>query len=124
MVIYVSHSKDLDFQKALYQPLKESDLSGQHKFIFLHESSDLPFNSKDLMSSGGCDLVLAEVSYPATGQGVELGWANAFKIPIVCLYKKGSKTSRSLGAVCKQLIEYSGTQDMIHKIRSVVKNYG
>jgi len=36
------------------------------------------------------DLFIAEVSYRATGLGIELGWASDDNIPIYCFYKKGT----------------------------------
>lgn len=40
--------------------------------------------TKDIIKT--CDLMIAEVSLPATGLGIELGWAKAFKVPILCMY--------------------------------------
>ena len=88
MKIYVSHSKNFDYKKELYEVLENTNL--KHEFILPHKDSDKSFNTKDLLMDKKCDLVLAEVSYPATGQGIELGWADVYKIPIVCIYKKNS----------------------------------
>ena len=49
--------------------------------------------------------------------GIELGWANMFDIPIVCIYKKGSVLSRSLEEVCGEMIEYDNDiENVINKL--------
>lgn len=114
MKVYVSHSKSFDYINALYQPLKGSHLPVE--FIFPHEKSSVPFNSKELFESHGCDYVLAEVSYPSTGQGIELGWANIYKIPIICAYKSGSTPAQSLNTVAERMIEYSDMNNLINTL--------
>lgn len=114
MKIYVSHAKKSPFEEELYAPLKTSGLPIE--FIFPHDKNPDPFNAKELFEGKMCDLVLAEVSYPATGQGIELAWANANNIPIVCIYKKGVDISWSLKLLTDKFIEYENEQDMIRKI--------
>ncbi|PIT93070.1 MAG: hypothetical protein COU06_01925 [Candidatus Harrisonbacteria bacterium CG10_big_fil_rev_8_21_14_0_10_38_8] len=120
MKIYIAHSRSFDFQKELYEPIKNSSLAHEHSFIFPHSESSELFNSKELFQ-GGCDLVIAEVSYPAIGLGIELGWADMLKIPVVCIYKKDSKISGSLKAVTDTFLEYSDSEDLIAKVAQVIK---
>lgn len=75
--------------------------------------------TKELIKS--CDLVIAEVSMPSTGQGIELGWANMLNIPIICIHEQGSKISRSLQYVAQEFIEYKGSEDMLRKIENYLK---
>ncbi len=114
MKIYVSHAKSFDFVSDLYQPLRDSKLPVE--FIFPHEKSDEPFDSKLLLERHGCDLVLAEVSYPATGQGIELGWADAYKTSVICFYKKDTKPAGSLKVITDKIIEYSDSNDLVNKL--------
>lgn len=114
MKIYVSHSRDLDFINELYKPLREAHLPVE--FIFPHESSTKTYNSKELFQNHGCDYVLAEVSIPSTGQGIELGWADTFGVPIICFYKTGSKPASSLRVITDKIIEYSNSSDLINKL--------
>lgn len=123
MRIYISHSRNFDFQNELYTPLKQSNLSKTHEFILPHQDSDKPFNTKELLQNKGCDMVLAEVSFPATGQGIELGWANVFEIPIVCIYKTGSKISGSLKVVCKDFLEYQSLPDLEYQLKTYFDSY-
>jgi len=114
MKIYVSHSKSFDFKNELYKPLRESGLAVD--FIFPHENSDESYDSKLLLERHGCDLVLAEVSHPATGQGIELGWADAYKTDIICFYKKGSKPAGSLKVITEKIFEYRDVNDLVNKL--------
>lgn len=124
MKIYVAHSKNYDYQNELYIPIRQSSLNNEYEFILPHENSETPFNSRDLLKNHGCDIVLAEVSFPATGQGIELGWADAYEIPIVCIYKQGSKISGSLKVVTQEFVEYTDPHDMINKIETLLQKYG
>ncbi len=120
MKIYVAHSSGFDFQKELYSSIKNSAAAQEHTFIFPHENSSEPFNSKDLFENE-CDLVLAEVSYPSTGLGIELGWAEMLGIPVVCIYKTGSKISNALTKVSKTFLEYGDEQELQKAIEKAVK---
>ncbi len=114
MKIYVSHSRSFDFINELYKPLKDSKLPVE--FIFPHEESSEPFDSKLLLERHGCDLVFAEVSFPATGQGIELGWADAYKMPVICFYKTGAKPAGSLKVITDRIGEYTTSNDLINKL--------
>jgi hypothetical protein len=120
MLIYVSHSTSFNFRDELYKPLRESELAGSHQFIFPHDSSDNQFPTKKLFLDKVCDLVLAEVSFPSTGQGIELGWADNAGIRIVCVYKETVKFSVSLKAVSKELVAYKNTDELIQKLSQIL----
>ena len=120
--IYVTHSSNFDFKSNLYDPLRASSLNKEFELILPHEKMDEPFNSRKLFDDG-CDLILAEVSFPSTGQGIELGWANAIKIPIICIYKRKSKISGGLKVITKNFIEYETSQDLIKKLKEKLANF-
>lgn len=82
--IYVAHSRSFDFKKELYEPIRKNFLNNEHTFILPHEHSEEPFNSKDYLKDEA-DLVIAEVSEPSTGLGIELGWADAHQVLIICI---------------------------------------
>lgn len=116
-MIYISHSSKINYETLLYAPLLASHLHGNYNFVLPHQGSpDEQFQTKDLFESGFCKLVLAEVSLPSTGQGIELGWAELLAIPITCLYKQGSSVSSSLKCVSSHFIEYKDSDDMVRKI--------
>lgn len=115
MKIYIAHSKDFDYKNELYVPLRDSRFNTEHEIILPHETDQF-INTKKLIKNS--DLLIAEVSYSATGEGIELGWADGFHIPIVCLYKEGAKPSRSLQVVSKTIVSYKDKEDMLSKIES------
>lgn len=121
MKIFVSHSSNFDFKNELYRPLRESDLSKKHEFFFPHDT-DIIFNTKEAIQNV-YDMVLAEVSFPSTGMGIEMGWANDAKKKILCIYKKGSKYSSSLNEVSENFMEYTDNKDLIDKLKSNLDSF-
>jgi nucleoside 2-deoxyribosyltransferase len=122
MRIYVAHPKTINFLQELYKPLESSLLARSVDFIFPHKTSGDQFDSKSLFQNHGCDMVIAEVSVPATGVGIELGWANANNINIICFYKQGAKSSSSLQAVTNRILEYSDSTDLINKLTGILNS--
>lgn len=118
MRIYIGHSNEFDFKKELYEPIKRSSLYREHQVVFPHEDSKKVFNSKEYLKN--CDLMIAEVSYPSMGLGIEIGWADMYKCKIVCVYKRGSKISGSLSQVCDNILEYSNTKELVDIIERSV----
>ncbi len=114
MNIYISHPTAFDFHTELYQPIRSSKLNSQHTIALPHEHSDEQFDAKSFFKT--CDLIIAEVSYPSTGQGIELGWAVAQNLPVICIYKKGQKFSGALKVISNTFIEYENQEDMITKL--------
>jgi len=114
MRFYFCHSRAIDYQKDLYAPLRASILNKQHEIIFPHELSDVPFNVRPVLKT--LDIVFAEVSQPSTGMGIELGWASAAYLPIVCLHRAGTQPSGSLQVISKYFIEYTDSADLVKKL--------
>lgn len=120
MKIFVAHSSSYDFKNELYLPLRESILNKEHDIYLPHERGYIVITKEIIENS---DLIVAEVSHPSTGQGMELGWANSFNVPIVCLYKEGSKISSSLDKITKDFIVYKDVEEMINKLNRLLKKY-
>ena len=106
MNIYVAHSREFDFKNELYLPIRDSNLFKDHKVILPHDLSEKSFDSK-MFFLNDCNLLIAEVSYPSTWLGIELAWANEYKVNILCIYKRWTKPSWSVKAVTDDLIEYT-----------------
>jgi hypothetical protein len=115
--IYVSHSTGFDYQKELYAPLKRIE---GFEFIFPHEKSLETGNSQNVMKE--CSLILAEVSMPSHGVGIELGWASMFNVPVVYIHKKGAKLSSSLRTISSDFVEYEGVADILEKVRDFLNS--
>lgn len=86
MKICVTHSTQWDFINKLYHPIKNSELYMHHDIFFPHDEATKNVNTKDIIKQS--DLVIAEVSLPSVGQGIELGWADFVETPILCIYQK------------------------------------
>jgi len=114
MKIYVSHATNFDYNTELYEPLKGA-FSDDHQLILPHESGNSVTDSKESIQSS--DLVVAEVSYPSTGQGIELGWADEFHVPIICIHRSDKTPSGALHIVSDRFINYSSTEDLVEKLR-------
>lgn len=116
MKIYISHSTSFDYKKDLYSPIQQA-FGSSHDIYFPHETTKVT-NSKDIIKQS--DIILAEVSYPSTGQGIELGWADENDKPIVCLFRPDGSVSKSLAILHPTMIEYNTVSDMIEKIRATL----
>nr|AIA10569.1 unknown Function [uncultured bacterium] len=110
----------MEFRESLYAVLKSSSIWEQYTFVLPHDENDAPFPTKEFFESEECDVILAEVSYPSTGQGIEIGWADTLHIPLVCLYKKNASISQSLYTVTNKFVEYMDEEDLVKKITRVL----
>ena len=118
MNIYVGHSSNYNFKEKLYKPIRESVLNNLHNIVLPHEKSTKPFNSNEYLKE--CDLMIAEVSKPSTGLGMELGWAHSWEVPILAIHEKGTKSGGSLTVVIISFIEYEDEKDMISKLETYI----
>lgn len=118
MKIYVCHSKKIDYLDGLYAPIRQSRLNDEHEFILPHEAT---MDARDSVSREiikTCDLVIAEVSVSATGLGIELGWADAFHVPIICIHRSDAEPTGSLRVICDRFLSYDDPADLIAKLES------
>src|SRR3989344_8787288 len=113
MKIYFTHSTNFDFKNEFYTPIRNSVLNSQHQITLPHETNKY-INSNEIIKNS--DLVIAEVSNPSTGMGIELGWTSNFNIPIIFIYKEDSKISSSLKSLSNNFIEYKNSQDLIDRL--------
>jgi len=119
MRIYIGHSKDINYVEELYKPIREFETSTNHTFLFPHEKSLGCNNARAFYNE--LDLFIAEVTIPATGLGIELGWAYDNNTPIVCIYKKGAKVSNSLKFVTEKFYEYETIDELKNLIELIIK---
>ena len=118
MKIYIAHSRDFDYQNELYVPLKNSDLFKQHEFILPHDDDNYK-HDRDFYKE--IDLVIAEVSYPSTGLGIELGFLYDDNKPICCIHRSNKKISSSINAVTENIYEYSNLDEIIEIVKGIIK---
>lgn len=115
MKIYVCHAVNFDYRNELYEPLKRSVLGQNNELVLPHETELFKNSKLDIESS---DLVLAEVSYPSTGMGIELGWANAAGAKILLVCHDTATPSRALDVLGAEMIRYGDADDLVRKINS------
>ena len=119
MRIYIAHSRQFDYINKIYQPIRNDNELKKEKIILPHETEDS--NNKRVFYDN-IDLLIAEVSAPSIGLGIELGFAYDSNIPIYCLYEKGKKYSKSLEVITKNIIEYKSSEDFIKIIKSIIES--
>lgn len=119
MKIYIAHSKQLEYLENLYKPIREDKELQEYEILLPHEITSESANTREFYKS--LSVVIAEVSHPATGMGIELGWAYDDGTPIYCLYQKGHKVSGSLKVICNHFIEYTSTTELLDIVKKIIK---
>jgi hypothetical protein len=81
--------------------------------------ADTDIFARDLEWLRTADAVVAEVTTPSLGVGYEIGMAQAWEIPILCLFRHGS--GRRLSAILSgnpeiQVTEYSALDEALESI--------
>lgn len=114
MYIYISHSTGFDYQTEIYDPVRKSSLNQMHQIILPHEQGKEAYPIRDKIST--LDLFVAEISFPSTGTGIEIGWADVYQIPIIALYKAGTTPSNSIHKVTDNVKEYTGIEQFLSYI--------
>lgn len=121
MKIYIGHSRSFDYQKELYDPIRQNPELSKYDIILPHENASSKANPKSFYQNLG--LFIAEVSYPATGLGIELGWASFGNTPIVAISKAGAKVSGSIHAVTDEFYQYSSEAELVKIIREIIQQH-
>ncbi len=117
MKIFVAHSSSFDFKTKLYAPLRSSVLNTEHE-ILLPQEGEIEEITRDMIENS--DVLIAEVSSPSLGAGIEMGWADSFHHPVIAVYEKGTTPSFSIDNVVTDRIEYDGAEDMISKLTAAL----
>jgi len=76
---------------------------------------------KESIQNENIDLFIAEVSSPATGLGIELGFCFDEEIPIICFFKENIKYTNALKSVTNNFIPYQDLNDFIFKLKEVLE---
>ena len=114
MKILVAHASSYDYEGELYAPLKGSRLAQEHTIIFPHDAENVEIATTSHIPD--TDLLIAEVSYPSTGSGIEIGLAQASHVPTIFLYKEGTTPSSALKFCDGELMSYTDATDLVSKI--------
>ncbi len=111
MIVYFSHSrKVLGWEKIIDVVRRVLREKLALKLFLPYEGREKPIDSRQAIKKS--DILLAEVSTPGTGIGVEVGWADAFSKEIVFLAREGTDPSGSLKLVSNNWIFYNDLEDL------------
>lgn len=113
MQIYVAHSSNFDFKTKLYAPLRGSALNTEHE-ILLPQEGEIGEITREMIN--GCDVLVAEVSAPSLGVGIEIGWADAAGVPVIAMSEKGAQVSFSIDNAVTERFEYENVDDMLAQL--------
>ena len=117
--IYLAHSSKFDFKNELYKPIKDSNLGEKYDFIYLLDNPDFLPNTKNLIKS--YSLVIAEISYPSTGAGIEIGWTDAFNIPIIFIHNELYNPPQYLKTMSPHILKYNNSNEIPLLLEPVLK---
>jgi len=118
MKVYIAHASVFDFARELYEPIKQSALWTQHEIFLPHDQGR---NLKTRTSIEQSGLLIAEISYPATGEGIELGWADAAGVKIAAVYRRGSQYSSSVSYLTDKILEYNDAGSLIMALITLIE---
>lgn len=59
--------------------------------------------------------MILDVTEPSSAL-IEAGWADSYGVEIICIYKIGSKISKSLNEISKTFIEYENSEELVEKL--------
>ncbi len=99
---------------------KNCSLNKKHDIYYLYEVTTTPGSTKEIIKN--CDLVLAEASFPSTGMGIELGWADAFDKSIISIYKS-EKPASSFLTVLGPVIKYTDDSDITSVVQEAINQF-
>lgn len=116
--IYLAHSSKYDYQANLYQPIKSSNLNNEYEFTYLLDQPIFLPNTKETIKS--FDAVVAEIGYPSTGAGIEIGWADAFRVPLVLIHSSEYQPATYYKELTEYIIAYNSNADMIAKLQDTL----
>ena len=119
MKIYIGHSRAFDYENELYKCIRENEFLKKYNILLPHEDGKNESNSREFYKD--IDIFIAEVSYKATGLGIELGWAYDSDVPIYCIYKKGLKISSSLKSITDKFYEYENNEMLVNLVINIIK---
>lgn len=120
MRIYIAHPTEVDYQKEIYEPLKNDEFFSDYELVLPHEETVGINNARDDYKN--IDLVIAECSQPSTGVGIELGWFYDDQKPIYCFVKSDSTPSNAVVSIAKEVISYDDVRDFVEKVKSIIIN--
>ena len=92
-------------------PLDTSKFTGTNEERFNKATSDIKEAS----------IIIADVSNPSSGQGMELMLAHMLNIPVICVAEKGKKVSGLIYGAFKEVFFFSSIEELIIYLDTKIK---
>ena len=117
----VTHSKKrLDLLESIRRVVEEK---GINTFVFEIGGTPEDIFDLDYREIRSSELIIAEVSEPSHGVGVEIGLSYGLGLKRILLFEKGNKISSMLRGFPETfLIEYENEKCMMEKLGSVLED--
>ncbi|MDB5195507.1 MAG: hypothetical protein JWO84_691 [Parcubacteria group bacterium] len=120
MKIYIAHASGHGFKEEMYGPIRSSTLNAAHE-INLPQEGPIEEITREMIAT--CDAVVADVSHPSLGVGIEMGWANAAGVPVIAMLAAGTTVSFSIDNAVTERFEYSSPEEMLATFEEVLAKY-
>ena len=127
MKVFVSapytENLETEFLSSLESILKEADLDVVVPHKYVDEKEDIEKSIKrNFKLLDDCDMILADVTKPSHGVGMEILYAHQKGKKIIFLRKAGTKVSHMALFHANELVEYNNQKDLKENLLGVLKD--
>ena len=114
-------NRDLEAARKIAEVIKDTGCEIVSYWVLLPRPdprlTELDVFQRDTEGITKCDVLVAEVSQPSHGVGMEIMLAYTLKKVVVCLYKRGTRLSWMIeGLPNAKLVEYETVEDLKTKL--------
>ncbi|MBT4135555.1 hypothetical protein HOD75_03260 [archaeon] len=110
--------------KFLPEIKKIVEQKGINPYVFELDVEPRDIFNTDYSQLKSCDLIIADVSEPSHGVGLEIGIAYCLNIKRILLLEKGKQVTRILQSMPETIIiEYKDLEDLRNKLSSALDNF-
>lgn len=96
---------------------------GLDTFVFIVGGSAQEIFERDYNQIKLCDLIIAEVSEPSHGVGIEIGFSYTLDLKRILLIEEGKSLSKLAQGIPETfVIQYKDIEEMKKKLESVISN--
>lgn len=116
--------KSSERDKPILSMLKEVvSVAGHEPYAFLDEeyiADEGELMVKALAKTRESDLLVIDGSQDSLGAGIEAGYFYSLNKPIISLFNKETKISRTLSGISDQIVIYKDFEDLKNKLASIL----